>query len=251
MPALAYVQENDLYVSLTPMSPSVRITNDGAASIFNAVPDWVYEEEIFGGDFTLWFSPGGTKLAYLRFDETDVPVYEFPVYNSAQWTPGETKPYLETTKMKYPKPGYPNPTVSVHLVDLGVLAAAGGSTGETGFTDIERAKRELRSPADVTPAVKDVIAHDVDVVLASGQGAHERLVTEVTWLSDEHLLIKETSRVSDVLRVILFDMSLDKGPFSEPVHLAGESAFVGEVVRRWDTRREGGWIEVVSSCCEI
>lgn len=37
----AYVMENDLYVS--DLVESTRVTFDGSATVFNGVPDWVYE----------------------------------------------------------------------------------------------------------------------------------------------------------------------------------------------------------------
>ena len=40
--------------------------------MFNAIPDWVYEEEIYGTTSLLWFSPDGKQLAYLSIDETGV-----------------------------------------------------------------------------------------------------------------------------------------------------------------------------------
>lgn len=34
----------------------------------------MYEEEIFGTNYALWFSPDGKQLAFLRFDEAGVSV---------------------------------------------------------------------------------------------------------------------------------------------------------------------------------
>jgi dipeptidyl aminopeptidase B len=78
-----FVEYNDLYMLKLPghEDPPIRITHDGSKSIFNGVPDWVYEEEVFSGDKTTWWSPDGKRIAFLRFDETDVREYEFPIYN--------------------------------------------------------------------------------------------------------------------------------------------------------------------------
>lgn len=67
---IAYVRANDLYIWRDGVS--YRITTDGGADVFNAVPDWVYEEEIVGNRYTLWFSPDGEQMAYLKFNETGV-----------------------------------------------------------------------------------------------------------------------------------------------------------------------------------
>lgn len=76
--AIAFVESNDLYVlpeselSSEAVGEIVRITYDGSESVFNGVPDWVYEEEVFGNDYALWFSPNGEEVAFLRSDETEV-----------------------------------------------------------------------------------------------------------------------------------------------------------------------------------
>lgn len=50
---LAYVMDNDLYVQVPDGKP-LRVTSDGTAQVFNAVPDWVYEEEVVATDTTYW-----------------------------------------------------------------------------------------------------------------------------------------------------------------------------------------------------
>jgi dipeptidyl aminopeptidase len=61
--------------------PPIRITLDGSDTVFNGVPDWVYEEEVFSGDKASWWSPDGRRIAFLKFDETKVMEYKFPIYN--------------------------------------------------------------------------------------------------------------------------------------------------------------------------
>lgn len=84
--SLAYVDNNDLFVitgdQLGAASPqSIRVTNDGSATVFNGVPDWVYEEEVFETDKAVWWSPDGKALAYLRSDESAVKDYKLEYYN--------------------------------------------------------------------------------------------------------------------------------------------------------------------------
>ncbi|CAD6938188.1 unnamed protein product [Tilletia controversa] len=254
-PALAFVHKNDLYVSLTPTSKPIRVTSDGAASIFNGVPDWVYEEEVFGSDFALWPSPTGTHLAYLRFDEREVPVYEYPIYNPDAEKAGKTEPYPGKVQMKYPKPGFANPVVSVHSVDLEMLRKVGDGK-EPSWQQVQAAKRVLVSPAQTkkTSSFAGTAASlaVVDAALAAGPEAlHSRLVIEVVWLTPTEVLIKESNRVSDKMRAVVFDL----GQGSTTTMGAGEykeREVVGEVVRSEDADRDqgqdgdagvGGWIE--------
>jgi hypothetical protein len=94
---IAYIMDNDLYY--TDLKDHNRITYDGAATIFNGVPDWVYEEEVFGANFATWWSPDATHLAYLRFNETAVPEYKLPLYAKSN------ESYPEEVIIKYPKVG--------------------------------------------------------------------------------------------------------------------------------------------------
>lgn len=101
---MAYVSENDLYVipasEVAENSPrAIRVTDDGSAVVFNGVPDWVYEEEVFGGDSTVWWSPDGSTIAYLRSDETAVRDYRLQYYNPSN-DAFEPHPYLTELDMR-------------------------------------------------------------------------------------------------------------------------------------------------------
>ncbi len=184
----------------------------------------------------MWFSPGGSKLVYLRLDETAVPVYEFPVYNPDHYRAGLTTPYQQMTKMKYPKPGFPNPIVSVKMIDLDEIRSAtkkGASLRPTQFT--------LHSPN----SDKGKTDNEVDRLLSSDAGIKERLVTEVKWVSDSELLVRETDRYSDVMRVVNFDLSPSR--IQQQQSRTGTDV-EGEVVRRQDARADkSGWIRAAQT----
>ncbi|CAO1633202.1 unnamed protein product [Sympodiomycopsis kandeliae] len=233
--SVAYVQHNNLFVSFDPKSAirkPIQVTNDGTETIFNAVTDWTYEEEVFATDHALWFSPNGTRLAYLRFDETKVPIYEYPIYNNDNKHAGKAPetPYQKWIQMKYPKPGFANPIVSAHMVDVDDLKK---SNHLPGFSS--SAVFDLLSPSDITSAAVDQEAHTVDTALAGSQKAQEeRLITEVAWLDEDHLFVRETNRVSDKMRGLLYDARREAR--TDGLHLTGQ------VVRRRDVG-ETSWIE--------
>ncbi|KAF9358129.1 hypothetical protein BGX26_002420 [Mortierella sp. AD094] len=112
--SLAYVQDNNLYV-FQDLTQRRQITFDGAASIFNGITDWVYEEEVYGSPSALWWSPDGKSIAFLRFNETEVPEYHYSLYMDNQI---DAPSYPRDVMMKYPKVGFPNPIVNLHLYNI-------------------------------------------------------------------------------------------------------------------------------------
>ncbi|KAG7256677.1 hypothetical protein CRUP_008681 [Coryphaenoides rupestris] len=111
---LAYVLENDVYVKSHPAGPAQRVTSTGKHNvILNGIPDWVYEEEMFSSNHALWWSPGGSRVAYAVFDDTDVHAMEYSWYGDEQ--------YPSTVVIPYPKPGTPNPVVTLMVVDTNAV----------------------------------------------------------------------------------------------------------------------------------
>ncbi|NXN08404.1 DPP4 peptidase, partial [Indicator maculatus] len=109
---LVYVWNNNIYMKASPISEPVQITENGEENkIFNGIPDWVYEEEMFGTHSALWWSPNGSFVAYATFNDTKVPVIEYSFYSE------DTLQYPRTIKIPYPKAGATNPTVRLFIVD--------------------------------------------------------------------------------------------------------------------------------------
>lgn len=106
---IAYSDRNDLYVYDIAAQVSRRITDDGAWNeVINGTTDWVYEEE-FGETRAYAFSPDGSQLAYLRFDEREVPLMEMMRFDG--------KLYNRAYSFKYPKAGERNSTVQLWVAD--------------------------------------------------------------------------------------------------------------------------------------
>ncbi|MCE2708663.1 MAG: S9 family peptidase [Bacteroidota bacterium] len=110
---VAFVMDNNLYVTELGSQKVTRLTADGEANkIINGAADWVYEEEFSMAQAFKW-SPDGRKIAFIRFDESDVPEF-----NMQTWGPLYPKDY----RFKYPKAGEKNALVSIHVVDMSSLA---------------------------------------------------------------------------------------------------------------------------------
>jgi dipeptidyl aminopeptidase len=192
--AVVFVRGNNVYLRKLSSTKVIRVTKDGSANLFYGVPDWVYEEEVFSGNSGTWWSTDGKYLAFLRTDESDVP--EYPVQYFLSRPSGKTPPpglenYPEVRQIKYPKAGAPNPIV--HLE----------------FYDVDKDEKfSFDMPED--------FADD------------DRIIIEVVWASEGKVLIRETNRESDVVKIFLMDTK----------------ARTGKLVRSDDIASlDGGWVE--------
>ena len=119
---VGYVAENNLYYKDLATGKITQITNDGTTNeIINGSADWVYEEEFSFAQAFHW-SPDGSKIAFMRFDEKEVP--EFTMTNFK----GGLYPEYET--FKYPKVGEKNALVTIHIYDLATNKTVQVDTGE-------------------------------------------------------------------------------------------------------------------------
>lgn len=113
--AIVFVQNNNIYYKSAVLAAAATVTHDGSPAISYGTCDWVYEEEVFASKTALWFSPDGQKLAYIRFDDTHVPVITIPVYGA----PGSLEfQYPRSIGFNYPKVNAPNPIVSLFSIEL-------------------------------------------------------------------------------------------------------------------------------------
>ena len=107
---IAFVRDNNLHIKDLNNNTEQAITNNGKVNaIINGAPDWVYEEE-FSMDRAYYWSPSGSKIAYLRFDERAVPSFLLTEYDGGL--------YPTYSSFKYPKAGEANSKVSLHIYDL-------------------------------------------------------------------------------------------------------------------------------------
>ena len=105
----AFAKGNNLYVGRIGSEPRA-ITSDGEWNkVINGTADWVYEEE-YGFTQAYAFSPDATKIAYLRFDESEVPTFEMMLFGGTL--------YNKAYSFKYPKAGDKNSVVTLHIYDI-------------------------------------------------------------------------------------------------------------------------------------
>ena len=120
---VAFTRAHDLYVVALADQRERRLTTDGSDDLLNGKLDWVYQEEVYGrGNYkAYWWSPDSRSLAYLQFNEKNVPKY----------TLVDDIPYRPTVETwHHPKAGDPNPTVK-----LGTVRVSGAAPR---FLDLDR-----------------------------------------------------------------------------------------------------------------
>ena len=108
---VAFVRENNLFVTDLATNKLTQITNDGKFNaIINGSTDWVYEEELGFAQAFFW-SPDSKKIAFYKFDETRVKEY-----NMQYWD--EKQVYPVDYRFKYPKAGELNSIVNIFTYHL-------------------------------------------------------------------------------------------------------------------------------------
>lgn len=116
---IAFVRNNNIYlVKLLFGNSESQVTKDGEYNhVLNGIPDWVYEEE-FSFNRAFDFSADSKMIAYVRFDESAVPMFSFPWYKGLAPEKASYATYPGAYEYKYPKAGEVNSKVSVHTYDI-------------------------------------------------------------------------------------------------------------------------------------
>lgn len=115
---VAFVSNNNIYIKKIDYDSEVAVTTDGKYnSIINGVPDWTYEEEFMVESSMVW-SPDNLTLCFIKYNETDVKTYSFPLYGGVYKKDVDKELYPGQYTYKYPKSGGQNSKVSVYSYDV-------------------------------------------------------------------------------------------------------------------------------------
>ena len=139
---VAFTRNNDLYSIDCASGKESRLTTDGSEVVYNGWASWVYCEEILGRAShyrAFWWSPDSRAIAFFRFDDSKVPVFDLFRSDGQHET---------IEKTHYPEAGDPNPEVRV-----GVVAPSGG---QVHWADFNPAADQYFGPPFWTPDGKSV-----------------------------------------------------------------------------------------------
>lgn len=116
---IAFARDNNLFlVKLLFDNAETQVTKDGKFNeIINGIPDWVNEEE-FSTNHSFDFSADSQMLAWVRYDESKVPVYAIQEFKGMCPTLSEYDEYPGEYRYKYPVAGAQNSSVSVMTFDI-------------------------------------------------------------------------------------------------------------------------------------
>jgi dipeptidyl-peptidase-4 len=106
---VAFMRDNNLFIKDLKTGEEKQFTKDGLYNhIINGAPDWVYEEE-FSFSQGFYWSPDSKKIAFMKFDESNVREFQMEEFEGL---------YPDWYSFKYPKAGEDNSIVEIYVYDL-------------------------------------------------------------------------------------------------------------------------------------
>lgn len=106
---VSFIHQNNLFVKDLGKNEITAITTDGEMNkIINGTTDWVYEEEFAITKAYDW-SPNGSHIAFLKFNESNVPDFNMTYHHSL---------YPDLYTFKYPKAGEANSKTELFIANL-------------------------------------------------------------------------------------------------------------------------------------
>jgi dipeptidyl-peptidase-4 len=205
---VAFMRDNDLYITDLTSGNEIRITHDGKYNyIINGGSDWVYEEELSFAKAFFW-SPDGKKIAFYKFDESQVREFSMMLYDSL---------YPTVYKFKYPKAGEKNSDVSIHIYDLAENSTKTIDTGTEKDQYIPRVKwtqdpstllilRMNRHQNHLEYLFANANTGDTKVILEERDKYYIDINDDLTFLKDgKHFIL--TSERDGYNHVYLYDIS--------------------------------------------
>ena len=167
---VSYVRDNNIFIKDLASKEEKQITSDGLYnSIINGSADWVYEEE-FALLTGMQWSPDSKKIAFYRFDESEVMQFNMTKYNRNL--------YPENYTFKYPKAGEKNSVVSILVYDFDSNKTAKMDVGSETNQYIARIKWTF-APNQLSIIRLNRLQNRMDILISdANSGISKTLYTE-------------------------------------------------------------------------
>ncbi len=168
---VAYVFENNIYTYDIASGEETQVTTDGEKNkLINGVTDWVYEEE-FAFVRAFDWNKTGTHLAYLKFDESEVPEFSMDMFGKDL--------YPSQQVFKYPKAGETNSEVSLYTYDLAAEESEKVELGDYEDFYIPRIKW-TQDPEILSVQVLNRHQNDLDLIFVDAEDNEAEVVMNET-----------------------------------------------------------------------
>ncbi|HAF27806.1 MAG TPA: S9 family peptidase [Bacteroidales bacterium] len=166
---VAFVRDNNIFIKDLTTHSEIQITFDGKFNfIINGGTDWVYEEE-YSFTRAFFWSPNGDKIAYYKFDESDVQIFNMTKYNNEL--------YPENYAFKYPKAGEKNSIVSIHVYDLVTMQTNTMNIGPEKDQYIPRIKWTTQSNK-LSIIRENRLQNHIEILIANSDDGSSKLIYE-------------------------------------------------------------------------
>ncbi len=229
---VAYAYQNNLYIKDLKSGKTTQITHDGEHNkIINGTTDWVYEEE-FAFVRAFEWNKTGDKIAFLRFDESEVPMITMEFYGTY---PNQL--YPEPYSYKYPKAGEKNSVVTLHVYDL--------NSDKTQAVDLHKDYEYL-------PRIK--WTQKADILSVQAMNRHQNILDLILVNADDYsaeVVLHQTDEayidITDNLTFLednSFIWTNDSDNWNHLYHYSAEGKLINQITKgNWDVTRFYGFNE--------
>jgi dipeptidyl-peptidase-4 len=225
---VAYAKDNNLFIKDFSKNSITQITKDGQKnSIINGITDWVYEEE-FAFVRAFEWSNDSKHLAFLRFDETNVPTFSMDIVGKEL--------YPNQQVFKYPKAGEKNAIVTLHMYSV----------------SSKNSKKIALGNYEYIPRIK--WSNDANILVATTLNRHQnnlKLHKVFALRSSSTILLDETDKayidITDNLTFLndnSFIWTSEKDGFNHIYHYDFSGKLINQITKgNWEVTRYYGFNE--------